>query len=56
MPHIVGVTIGFAFMVGAVGVGLGTIFIAYPVLRTILKYAGVAYLVYLADEIGCPDR
>ena len=35
-------------MVGAVGLGLGTIFIAYPVLQTILKYAGVAYLVYLA--------
>ena len=42
------ITIGFAFMVGAVGVGLGTIFIAYPILQTILKYAGAAYLIYLA--------
>ena len=40
MPHIAGITIGFAFMVGAVGLGLGTIFITYPVLQTILKYAG----------------
>ena len=39
-------------MVGAVGVGLGTVFIAYPVLQTILKYAGVAYLVYLAAAIA----
>jgi threonine/homoserine/homoserine lactone efflux protein len=52
IPHIAGITIGFAFMVGAVGVGLGTIFIAYPVLQTILKYAGAAYLIYLAAVIA----
>src|SRR3954471_5378862 len=52
VPHIAGITIGFAFMIGAVGVGLGTVFIAYPVLQTILKYAGVAYLVYLAFMIA----
>jgi len=55
LPHIAGITIGFAFMVGAVGVGLGTIFIAYPVLQTILKYAGVAYLVYLAAVIAMAE-
>ena len=52
VPHIAGITIGFAFMVGAVGVGLGAVFIAYPVLQTILKYLGVAYLVYLAAMIA----
>src|ERR1700709_209240 len=52
IPHILGITFGFAFMIGAVGVGLGTVFIAYPVLQTILKYAGVAYLVYLATVIA----
>jgi threonine/homoserine/homoserine lactone efflux protein len=52
LPHIAGITIGFAFMVGVVGLGLGTIFIAYPVLQTILKYAGAAYLVYLAAAIA----
>jgi len=52
IPHIAGITFGFAFMVGAVGLGLGAIFIAYPVLQTILKYAGVAYLVYLAAAIA----
>ncbi len=55
LPHVAGITIGFAFMVGAVGVGLGTIFIAYPVLQTILKYAGVAYLIYLALTIAMSD-
>jgi len=52
IPHIAGIAIGFAFMVGAVGLGLGTIFIAYPVLQTILKYAGTAYLIYLAAVIA----
>ena len=52
LPHIVGITVGFAFMVGAVGLGLGTVFIAYPVLQTILKYAGIAYLIYLAAVIA----
>ena len=52
LPHVAGITIGFAFMIGAVGLGLGTIFITYPVLQTILKYAGVAYLVYLAAHIA----
>jgi threonine/homoserine/homoserine lactone efflux protein len=50
-----GITVGFAFMVGAVGVGLGTVFIAYPVLQTILKYLGVAYLVYLAAVIAMSE-
>jgi threonine/homoserine/homoserine lactone efflux protein len=52
IPHIAGVVIGFAFMVGAVGLGFGTVFIAFPVLQTILKYAGAAYLVYLAVQIA----
>ncbi|MEO6840629.1 MAG: LysE family translocator [Bradyrhizobium sp.] len=55
LPHIAGITIGFAFMVGAVGLGLGTVFIAYPVLQTVLKYAGVAYLVYLAVAIAMAE-
>jgi threonine/homoserine/homoserine lactone efflux protein len=55
LPHIAGITIGFAFMIGAVGLGLGTVFIAYPVLQTILKYLGVAYLTYLAAVIAMSE-
>jgi threonine/homoserine/homoserine lactone efflux protein len=55
LPHMAGVTVGFAFMVGAVGVGLGAVFLAYPVLQTILKYAGAAYLVYFAIVIAKSD-
>jgi threonine/homoserine/homoserine lactone efflux protein len=55
LPHMAGITIGFAFMVGAVGLGLGTIFVAYPVLQTILKYAGITYLIYLAAVIAMSE-
>jgi threonine/homoserine/homoserine lactone efflux protein len=55
VPHMAGITIGFAFMVGAVGLGLGTVFIAYPLLQTILKYIGVAYLIYLAAAIAMAE-
>jgi threonine/homoserine/homoserine lactone efflux protein len=55
VPHIAGITIGCAFMVGAVGLGFGTIFVAYPVLQTILKYAGAAYLIYLAAVIAMSE-
>lgn len=55
LPHIAGITIGCAFMVGAVGLGFGTIFVAYPVLQTILKYAGAAYLIYLAAAIAISE-
>ena len=55
VPHIAGITFGCAFMVGAVGLGFGTIFVSYPVLQTILKYAGAAYLVYLAATIAMAE-
>ena len=52
LPHIAGIIIGGCFMIAAVGVGLGAVFISYPVLKTILKYAGAAYLIYLAIGIA----
>jgi threonine/homoserine/homoserine lactone efflux protein len=55
VPHIAGITFGCAFMVAAVGLGFGAIFVTYPVLQTILKYAGAAYLVYLAAMIATSE-
>lgn len=52
LPHVAGVAIGFAFMVAAMGLGFGAVFIAWPVLRAVLKYAGIAYLIYLAAAIA----
>src|SRR3984885_13899764 len=52
LPHIAGIAIGVSFMVASVGLGLGAVFIAYPVLQTVLKYVGIAYLIYLAVVIA----
>jgi threonine/homoserine/homoserine lactone efflux protein len=52
LPHMMGVSFGFAFMVGAVGFGLAAVFISYPVLQAALKYLGAAYLIYLAVAIA----
>jgi threonine/homoserine/homoserine lactone efflux protein len=52
LPHMAGVTLGGVFMIGAVALGLGAVFIAYPMLKTVLKYAGAAYLIYLAIAIA----
>jgi threonine/homoserine/homoserine lactone efflux protein len=52
LPHVAGVTVGVAFMIGAVGLGLGSVFVAWPALQTVLKYAGIGYLIYLAAAIA----
>jgi threonine/homoserine/homoserine lactone efflux protein len=52
LPHMAGGTSGGVFMIGAAGLGLGAVFIGYPGLKTILKYAGAAYLIYLAVGIA----
>jgi threonine/homoserine/homoserine lactone efflux protein len=52
LPHIAGIAFGIAFMVAATGLGLGAVFVAWPILQTILKYAGIAYLIYLAWVIA----
>src|SRR5712671_5885223 len=56
LPHIAGVAFGISFMVAATGLGLGAIFIAWPFLQTILKYAGIVYLIYLASVIAMAGR
>ena len=52
LPHLLGVVLGFTLMVLIVGFGLGAIFQAWPMLYVVLKYAGAAYLLYLAWEIA----
>ena len=52
LPHLWGVALGFGVMVLAVGLGLGALFAAYPAAYTVLKYAGAAYLLYLAWQIA----
>src|SRR3954463_10394111 len=48
LPHALGVAFGFGFLVLVVGLGLGALFAAFPILYAVLKFAGAAYLIYLA--------
>ncbi|MHC8372974.1 LysE family translocator [Pseudomonas sp. MDT1-85] len=52
IPHMLGITCGFFVLVVAVGFGLGTMFQTYPMLYTVLRYVGAAYLLYLAWKIA----
>ena len=52
IPHMLGVALGFVFMVLMVGVGLVQVFDAYPVSYTVLKAGSVVYLLWLAWKIA----
>jgi threonine/homoserine/homoserine lactone efflux protein len=52
IPHMLGITCGFFVLVVAVGFGLGAVFQTYPLLYSVLRYVGAAYLLYLAWKIA----
>jgi len=52
VPHMLGITLGVVVMVLLVGAGLGAVFERLPVIYTVLKYLGAAYLVWLAWKIA----
>lgn len=52
VPMILGVTLGFSFMVLAVGLGLGGVFLASPMLHDIIRVTGAGYLAYLAWKMA----
>jgi threonine/homoserine/homoserine lactone efflux protein len=52
MPHLLGITLGFCFMIFCVGMGLQTMFTVIPQLETVLRYVGTAYLLWLAWKIA----
>jgi threonine/homoserine/homoserine lactone efflux protein len=51
IPHILGITVGYPLMLFIVGIGLAKIFIAVPLIHTILKYVSIAYLLFLAYRL-----
>ncbi len=52
LPLVFGVAFGFPLMIGLVGLGLGRVFETYTALYIALKYAGAAYMLYLAWKIA----
>ncbi|MES2563077.1 MAG: LysE family translocator [Pseudomonadota bacterium] len=52
IPHILGISTGFLFMVIAVGLGLTEVFARYPLSYIAMRWIGVVYLLYLAWTIA----
>lgn len=51
IPHILGICVGFISICILVALGLGSLFLSFPILQTTLKLVGSAYLLYLAYKI-----
>lgn len=51
-PQILGISAGLGVMVAAMGLGLGGVFKAFPVLHEVLKWVGGAYMLWLAWKIA----
>jgi len=52
VPHMLGISLGHAFMVLLLGLGLGQIFVTWPVTHVVLKVLSVAYMLWLAWKIA----
>jgi threonine/homoserine/homoserine lactone efflux protein len=52
IPQVLGITLGFTSLLLAVGLGLGAVLSAFPMLHLILKIAGAVYLLHLAWRIA----
>ncbi|MBB3060785.1 LysE family translocator [Microbulbifer rhizosphaerae] len=61
LPHVLGICLGFPAMIVAIGLGLGTLFSQFPLLHEVIRWVGIAYLLYLAwviastREVGSAD-
>ncbi|MDQ0320818.1 threonine/homoserine/homoserine lactone efflux protein [Pararhizobium capsulatum DSM 1112] len=52
IPHMFGIGAGFLSLLIAVGLGLGALLHSVPLFYTILKFAGGAYLIWIAWKIA----
>ena len=51
LPHLAGVASGFILLVAACCAGLGALFLHWPALQTVLRWAGSAYLLFLGWQL-----
>jgi threonine/homoserine/homoserine lactone efflux protein len=52
IPHMFGISVGFFVLLLAIGFGLGALLETVPLLYTAIKFAGGAYLLWIAWKIG----
>ena len=51
VPHLLGISAGCAIQMVSVCAGLGALFTRWPVLQTVLQWAGAAYLLWLGWKL-----
>ena len=51
IPNIFGIPSGHGLQLALVCLGLGSLFITYPILYDILRYVGAGYILYLAYKM-----
>ena len=51
IPNVLGITTGHGLQLVLVCLGLGSLFIKYPILFDVLRYVGSAYILYLAYKM-----
>lgn len=52
IPHLLGICLGFAFMLVAVGLGLHTLLHDHPTVLTAMRWVGAAWMLYLAYQLA----
>jgi threonine/homoserine/homoserine lactone efflux protein len=55
LPHIFGVPFGFASMLIAGAVGVAALLVTYPFIAALIKWAGIAYLLFIAWQLARPN-
>ena len=55
LPHIFGVPFGFASMLIAGSVGIAALLLTYPFIAAFIKWAGIAYLLFIAWQLARPN-
>jgi len=56
LPLILGVTFGYTALITLSAAGLNLVFNAYPILKTIIKFLGSLFLLYLAYKISFQNQ
>lgn len=56
IPHMLGVTMGFATMIFVLGLGLVNLFTQFPTFHLTLQWISAAYLIYLSYKIATSSK
>ncbi len=54
LPHVFGVPFGFATMLIAGAAGVAALLLTYPWIASLIKWAGIAYLLFIAWQLAGP--